>query len=85
MRQPLKDKQLIDMSNASFTAAGYANMIEMIEDNPNQKLQTKRKTYARNELRNDIQTKAKEVNIYLSGIDPEEQIYILPDPDDQFD
>ena len=43
LRQPLKDKQLIVMSDASFTAAGYAIMIE---DNSSQKLQSKRKTYA---------------------------------------
>ena len=43
LRQPLKDKQLIVISDASFTAAGYAIMIE---DDPNQKLQSKRKTYA---------------------------------------
>ena len=43
LRQPLKDKQLIVMSDASFTAAGYG---KMIEDDPNQKLQSKRKTYA---------------------------------------
>ena len=42
LRQLLKDK-LIVMSDASFTAAGYAIMIE---DDPNQKLQSKRKTYA---------------------------------------
>ena len=43
LKQPLKDKQLIVMSGASFTAAGYAIMIE---DDPQQKLQPKRKTYA---------------------------------------
>ena len=43
LRQPLKDKQLIVMSDASFTAAGYALMIE---DDPSQKRQSKRKTYA---------------------------------------
>ena len=43
LRQPLKDKQFIVMSDASFTAAGYAIMIE---DDPSQKLQSKRKTYA---------------------------------------
>ena len=42
-KQPLKNNQLIVMSDASFTAAGYAIMIE---DDPNQKLQSKRKTYA---------------------------------------
>ena len=35
LKQPLKNKQLIVMSDASFTAAGYAIMIV---DNPNQKL-----------------------------------------------
>ena len=43
LKQPLKNKQLIVMSDASFTAAGYAIMRE---DDPNQKLQSKRKTYA---------------------------------------
>ena len=43
LKQPLKDKQLILMSDAIFTAAGYAIMIE---DDPQQKLQSKRKTYA---------------------------------------
>ena len=43
LKQPLKDKQLIVMSDASFTAAGSAIMIE---DDPQQKLQSKRKTYA---------------------------------------
>ena len=43
LKQPLKNKQLIVMSDASFTAAGYAIMIV---DDPNQKLQSKRKTYA---------------------------------------
>ena len=43
LKQPLKNKQLIVMSDASFTAAGYAIMIE---DDLNQKLQSRRKTYA---------------------------------------
>ena len=43
LKQPLEDKQLIVISDASFTAAGYAIMIE---DDPQQKLQSKRKTYA---------------------------------------
>ena len=44
LKQPLKNKQLIVMSDASFTAAGgYAIMIG---DDPNQKLQSKCKTYA---------------------------------------
>ena len=41
LKEPLKNKQLIVMSDASFTAAGYAITIE---DDPNQKLQSKRKT-----------------------------------------
>ena len=40
LKQPLKDKQLIVMSEASFTAAGYAIVIE------DDTLQSKRKTYA---------------------------------------
>ena len=36
-------KQLVLMTNASFRRAGYALMIE---DNPNQKIRSKRKTYA---------------------------------------
>ena len=38
LKQPLKNKQLVVTSDASFTAAGYAFMIE---DDPNQKLQSK--------------------------------------------
>ena len=41
LKQPLKDKQFFFMSNTSFTAAGHAIMIE---DDPQQKLQSKRKT-----------------------------------------
>ena len=43
LRQPPKDKQLIIMSDACFTASGYAIIIQ---DDISQKLQTKRKTYA---------------------------------------
>ena len=43
LKQPIKNKQLIMMTDASFTAAGYGIMIE---DDPNQKLQSRRKTYA---------------------------------------
>ena len=43
LRQPIKNTQLILMTDARFTAAGYAIMIE---DDPNQKLQSRRKTYA---------------------------------------
>ena len=43
LKQPIKNQQLILMTDASFTAAGYAIMIE---DDPNHKLQSRRKTYA---------------------------------------
>ena len=43
LKQPIKHKQPIVMSNASFTAAGYAIKIG---DDSNQKLQSSRKTYA---------------------------------------
>ena len=43
LRQPIPGKQLVLMTDASFRSAGYALMIE---DNPNQNIQSKRKTYA---------------------------------------
>ena len=43
LKQPISGKQLVLMTDASFRSAGYALMIE---DNPNQKIQSKRKTYA---------------------------------------
>ena len=43
LKQPIKNKQLILLTDASFTAAGHALMIE---DDPDQKLQPRRKTYA---------------------------------------
>ena len=42
LKQPTPGKQLVLMTDASFRSAGYALMIE---DNPNQKIQSKRKTY----------------------------------------
>ena len=42
-KQPILGKQLVIMTDASFRSAGYA---PMIEDNPDQKIQSKRKTYA---------------------------------------
>ena len=44
LRQPLPGKQLVVMTDASFQAAGYA---VLIEDDPNQKYTSTRKTYAR--------------------------------------
>ena len=43
LRQPLPGKQLVLMTDASFQAAGYA---EIIEDDPVQKYTSTRKTYA---------------------------------------
>ena len=42
LKQPIPGKQLVLMTDASFRSAGYALMIE---DNPYQKIQSKRKTY----------------------------------------
>ena len=42
-KQPIPEKQLVLMTDASFRSAGYALMIE---DNPIKKIQSKRKTYA---------------------------------------
>ena len=52
-----------------------ADFLSRTEVNPVEKLEMS--------IRNDIQTKAIEVNIQSSGIVEEEQIYILPD--DEFD
>ena len=43
LKQPIPGKQLVLMAHASFRSAGFALMIE---DNPDQKIQSKRKTYA---------------------------------------
>ena len=43
LKQPVPGKQLVLMTDASFRSASYALMIE---DNPDQKIQSKRKTYA---------------------------------------
>ena len=43
VKQPIPGKQLVLMADANFRSAGYALMIE---DNPDQKIQSKRKTYA---------------------------------------
>ena len=43
LKQPISGRQLILWTDASFRSAGYALMIE---DNPNQKIQSNRKTYA---------------------------------------
>ena len=43
LKQAIPGKQLVLMTDASFRSAGYALMIE---ENPDQKIQSKRKTYA---------------------------------------
>ena len=43
LKQPIPGKQFVLMTDASFRSAGYALMIE---DNPDQKIQSNRKTYA---------------------------------------
>ena len=43
LKQPIPGKQLVLMTDASFRSAGYALKIE---DNPDQKIQSMRKTYA---------------------------------------
>ena len=43
LKQPIPGKQLVLMTDASFRCTGYALMIE---DNPDQKIKSKRKTYA---------------------------------------
>ena len=43
LKQPIPGKQLVLLTDASFKSAGYALMIE---DNPDQKIQSKWKTYA---------------------------------------
>ena len=48
-----------------------ADFLSQTEINPTEKLEMN--------LRNDIQTKAIEVNIQSSGIAEEEQIYVHPD------
>ena len=43
LKQPIPGKQLVLMTDVSFRSTGYGLIIE---DNPNQKIQLKRKTYA---------------------------------------
>ena len=43
LKQPFAGKKLVSMTDARFRSAAYALMIE---DNPDQKIQSKRKTYA---------------------------------------
>ena len=61
LKQPLKNKQLIVMPDASLTAAESAIMIE---DDPNQKLPFKRKTWTYSDYLKNFQSNTDEnVNI----------------------
>ena len=62
LRQPLKDEQIIVMPDASFTAPGYAIMIE---DDPNQKLQSKCKTFAPIAFGSKLATQHKQKYQYM--------------------
>ena len=62
LKQRNPGKQLILMTDASFRSAGYAFMIE---DNPDQKIQSKRKTYAPVAFRSKVFSPAQlEMSIY---------------------
>ena len=66
LRQPIPGKQLVLMTDASFTGAGHALMIE---DNPDQKTQSKRKTYAPVEFGSKIFSPAQlKMSIYSKEI-----------------
>ena len=61
LKQPIPGKQLVLMTDASFRSAGYALMIE---DNPDQKIQSKRKTYASMAFGSKIFSPAQPKNVY---------------------
>ena len=54
-KQPIPAKQIVLMTDSSFRSAGYALMIE---DNPDQKVKSKRKTYASVEFGSTISSPA---------------------------
>ena len=62
LKQPIPGKQLVLMTDASFRSAGYALMIE---DNPDLKIQSKRKTYAPrgNRLKNFLPCTTEDVHL----------------------
>ena len=65
LRQPLTGKQLVLMTDASFQAAGYA---ELIEDDPNQKYTSKRKTYAPIAYGSKTYSPSQNQNVHLRKI-----------------
>ena len=56
LKKPILGKQLVLMTDAGFKSAGYALMSE---DNPNQKIQSRRKTYAPVALRSKFFSQAQ--------------------------
>ena len=61
LKQLIAGKLLVLMTDASFRSAGYTLMIE---DNPDQKLQSKRKTYAPVAFGSKISTAQLNMSIY---------------------
>ena len=65
MKQPIPGKQLVTLTDASFRSAGCALMIE---DNPDQKIQSNRKTYAPNAFGSKVFSPAQlKMSIYSKG------------------
>ena len=66
LQQPIPGKQLVLMTDASFRSAGYALTIE---DNPHQKIQSKRKTYAPVAFASKVFSRAQlKMSIYLKEV-----------------
>ena len=66
LKQTIPGKQLVVMTDASFRSAGYALMID---DNPDHKIQSKRKTYAPVAFRSKIFSPAQlKMSIYSKEI-----------------
>ena len=66
LKQPLPGKQLVLMTDASFRSAGYALMME---DDPQQKINSKRKTFAPIAFGSKIFSPAQlKMSIYSKGI-----------------
>ena len=66
LKQPIPGKQPVLMTDASYRSAGYALMIE---DNPDQKNQSKRKTYATVAFGSKIFSPAElKTSIYSKGL-----------------
>ena len=62
LKQPIPGKQLVLMTDASFRSAGFA---PMIENNPDQKIQSKRKTYAPVAFGSKVLSPAQLKNVHI--------------------